>query len=348
MKVIAGSYTQEVCEGLSGNGKGISVFNFDTETGKLRFLFSEYNINTSYISIHKNLQLLYTCTEVSAEREPQLLCYKIQEHGLQLIHQLPITGGLPCHIELITDRTLGIACYETGNSLIFNLDCQGVPQHDFHNIQHLGSGPNKLRQEGPHAHQIYYNKLNANLFIPDLGLDKVIAYKMSGNKSTPIYDIDIPKGNGPRHMAIHPSGQFAFIANEMAGTLTLCKLINKQFIAQHTIVAQSLSLRDRPASASAVQLSKDGRFVYIGLRTGNQIGIAEFNHKKESLTLIAHQSSLGITPREFIITPCGKWLIVANQDSENIISFEINEKNGSLKARAEIAKQKSIVCLKLL
>src|SRR5204862_3073418 len=91
-------------------------------------------------------------------------------------------------------------------------------------IQHEGSSVNKARQEGPHAHSINVSPDNRFAIAADLGLDKLLIYKLDATKGTltandPAFT-KTPAGGGPRHFAFHPSGRFAYNCNEITSTVT--------------------------------------------------------------------------------------------------------------------------------
>ena len=347
MKLYAGCYSEKVLEGLEGHGEGIYVFDFDDANGTLSFLYKEKSRNASYLSLDKEKQLLYTFQELIKDKKPKLRTYSISEKHLKLINEQDISGGLPCHLLQIPNKNiLAVACYETGNLLVFPLDGKGIPNVASQEIKHQGISANALRQEAPHAHMICYNLNDGFIYAPDLGIDKVIVYNVSDNNQLiENYQISVPKGGGPRHMVFHPSNNYAFIMNELTGMVSLLKNEEGKFVWRANIQ----SLPDNPiqdASASAIKISQSGRFIYCGNRSISAISILEFDVETESLKLIGSQSTFGKTPRDFTLDPSGKWLLVANQDSDTLVVFSVDSNTGLLRKVSENCEAKSVSCLK--
>ena len=229
MILYGSSYTEVVGSGLSGSGIGISCFHFNDETGELKLLNSIKNRNSGYFCISKNSQNLYSFQEVMKDKNPVVIAFEIQkDFSLKKINELPISGGLPCHISLVeNDSMITVACYETGSVHLFSLDENSGFKAEIQVIQHAGKSVNEVRQEAPHAHQIV--TFNQTYFVPDLGIDAIKAYKLSTTFFEERYSIEIPKGEGPRHLVFHPSGKFGFSMNELTGTISLLKLIDNEF-----------------------------------------------------------------------------------------------------------------------
>ncbi|MFY0626715.1 MAG: lactonase family protein [Reichenbachiella sp.] len=345
MKLFAGSYTEPVLEGLSGHGEGIYIFDFNEESGKLVLELSEKNRNTAYLTVNRKKNLIYTFQEIIQENHPLLLTYELVNNVPKLINKQFIPGGLPCHLTNIKEsELLTVACYQTGNVIAFPL-INGLPERERQNIKHIGSSLNKTRQEGPHAHMTFFNDYDGKLYVPDLGLDQVIVYDISDLSQLSFrYGINIPKGNGPRHITFHPTNEFAFVMNELTGSVSLLKNNNGKFewISEHETLPKD---HTTVPSASAIKISNDGQFIYCGNRSNHVISILQFDHQSESMHIIDHQSSYGETPRDFTLSPSGKWMIVANQDSDNVIVFKVDIETGLLQKFSIHENLKSIVCL---
>lgn len=351
MILFAGSYTGFVGPGLSGVGKGIYCFNFNNETGDLKLLNIEENVNTSFLAISKNKKYLYSFQEVAEDRKPKLLAYKINtDYSLTLLNEQPISGGLPCHLSLINnDEGIVVACYETGSIHVFSIEENGFLKTNPQVIQHVGKSVNTERQEGPHTHMaaLYNNQV----FVPDLGIDSVAVYDVI-KENTEIqfsenYRIEIPLGSGPRHVEFHPNGKFAFLMNELTSEISLLKLKEDKFEVYDTINSLPKSYTGKPSGA-AIKISGCGNFLYCSNRGSETITIFEFNEEEESLIIVGFQDVLGETPRDFTLSTCGNWLIVGNQDSNSVVVFKINRESGLLTKISSNKEASSVVCLKWL
>lgn len=344
MILFGGSYTQEVGPGLEGTGKGIYCFNFNQKTGELQLLHVFLNRNTSYIAISKCKKYLYSFQEVSKDKKPVVLSFEIQENfSLKLLNQQSVAGGLPCHLSLINDTTLGVACYQTGNVHLYAIEKNGLLKPCHQTITNIGSSLNKERQECAHAHMVIEN--NGQVFVPDLGIDKIVVFNSLENSLIEEYKINVSLGEGPRHIVFHKSGKVAFVINELTGNVLILNKINSKYEVVKTINSIPNFFKETP-SAAAIKLSSDGKFLYVSNRGCNTIAIFKFDIKTNKLELINQQLTFGDTPRDFTISPDGNWLIAANQDTNNLVVFERNNKTGLLKKINELKNINSVVCLK--
>ncbi|MDW7690931.1 lactonase family protein [Flammeovirgaceae bacterium SG7u.111] len=345
MKLYAGSYTEFVGDGLEGHGEGIYVFEFEESDGFLKLLFKGKNRNTSYLSLNEDKKLLYTFQELSEDKSPKLLTYSIQDNNLELLHEQEIEGGLPCHLQKLKNHDLlAVACYQTGNVVLFPLDEKGMPQPAVQNIRHEGSSVNKVRQEAPHAHMAYSNPRGL-VYVPDLGIDKIMVYQVVGGKLKRVDQIEVPMGRGPRHIDFHPSNKYAFVMNELTGDVSLLKNDGRKFRWEKNLLSLPKALEEDAAS-SAIKVDRSGQFIYCGDRSNHCISILKFDIETESLTLAGNQETFGKTPRDFTLSPSGKWLIAANQDSDSIVVFEVDKQSGLLTKTHENKEAASVVCLK--
>lgn len=346
MILFTGSYTTEVLPGLEGFGEGISTFNFYEETGELKSLYVEENINTAYLVISADKQYLYSFQEVMPEKNPHVLAYKINDDkSLTLINKQPILGGLPCHINFIDKKTLAVACYWTGNVHIYPINNDGSLNPHSQILQHSGSSVNRERQEAPHTHMVY--KFNNQVMVPDLGIDKVVVYNIDNSRLTEAYRIDTPLGGGPRHLVMHPQGNYGFLMNEITADVSILKLNDGKFQVIENINSLPDSYKGLPSS-SAIKLSKDGKFLYCSNRGSETITIFSFAEDTGILSFVGFQDVFGVTPRDFDLSPCGNWLLVANQDSFTIEVFKIDTNTGLLDKVSSNNESKSVSCLKWL
>lgn len=347
MILFVGSYTTEVLPGLEGFGKGISTLKFNEKTGELTRLHITENVNTAYVTISKNKQFLYSFQEVMPQKHPHVLAYKINnDYSLTFINKQPILGGLPCHINFINNNLLAVACYWTGNVHLYPVNTNGSINSHSQIIQHTGNSINKTRQEAAHSHMVYTRK--NQVFVPDLGIDKVMVYNIEKEAVLKeSYSINMPLGGGPRHLVMHPNGNYGFVMNELTGHVSILKLKHDKFEVINTINSLPENYKETPSSA-AIKLSKNGEFLYCANRGSETITIFNFSEEEGRLKQIGIQTVFGKTPRDFEISPCGNWLLVANQDSFTIEVFKIDEETGLLKKVFSAPNLKSISCLQFL
>ena len=97
-----------------------------------------------------------------------------------------------------------------------------------------------------------------------------------------------------------------------------------------------------------IHVAPGGKFLYASNRgDANNLAIFAIDSASGRLTIKGFQSTLGKTPRNFMIDPTGKWLMVANQNGNNVVLFRIDPKTGSLTDSGKRIELPAPVCLKL-
>src|SRR5436190_15205157 len=217
-------------------------------------------------------------------------------------------------------------------------------------MQHAGSSVDKGRQGEPHAHSINVSPDNKLAFAADLGLDKILIYKLDPEKGTltandPAF-VEIPPGSGPRHFAFHPSAKYAYVCGEMTSTVHAMTYDAEKGALK---VIQSLSTLPEPVkgnSTAECQVHPSGKFVYVSNRGHNSVAVFHVDEATGKLTASGHAPTGGKTPRNFGIDPTGKFLIAANQDSGNVVVFKIDPKTGMPQPTGNEVSVPKPVCVK--
>lgn len=334
--VYIGTYTQPLPH-VAGRGEGIYACRFNPADGSLSrpVLASDAAASPSYLAVAPNRQYLYAVQETDAGNNPAVFAFAIEpDGGLQYLNHQPAHGGLPCHVSVDgAGRFVLVANYAAGSVVVFPVDDGGRLRPASDVVQHAGSGPNPARQEGPHAHQAAFGPENGLVFVPDLGLDKILAYRLDAERGKLVpHDppfCPVHPGAGPRHVAFHPGGRFAFGINELDATVIAFAHSRGRLIPRHTAPALPPDFSGEPSGA-AIRVSPDGRFVYAANRGHNSIAIFAFDESTATLTPLGRQSTQGQTPRDFAIDPTGAFLLAANQDSDTIVTFRRHPRTGQL------------------
>ena len=217
-------------------------------------------------------------------------------------------------------------------------------------IQHHGSSINPQRQAGPHAHFIAPDPLNQFALACDLGLDKVLVYRLSQPGAALTANnppsVTVTPSSGPRHLAFHPDGRHVYLANEMASTMTV---FDYQAKTGTLNPLQTISLLPDgfkgQSTAAEVQVHPSGKFVYASNRGHDSIVAFAVEPKDGTLKLLEHHASGGRTPRHFALDPSGRWLLAENQDSDNIAIMRIAEDTGLLTTTGLAFEVAAPVCL---
>ena len=156
-------------------------------------------------------------------------------------------------------------------------------------------------------------------------------------------------GTGPRHLAFHPNGQFAYVVNELQSTITTLTYDASRG-ALHTMQTISTLPKDFSGSndTAEIQVHPSGKFLFASNRGHDSIAVFSIDNHAGTLTLVDRFSTQGKTPRSFEIDPTGQFLLVANQDTNNIAVFRIDPSSGRLTATNQTLHVPSPVCLKFM
>lgn len=350
-----GTYTN------GGKSKGIYCYHLDLASGKLKEIgVTEGVMNPSFLAIAPSGKFLYCCSEVSeGEKKTGAVSAFALDRGtgqLKPLNHQSSEGAGPCFVAVDkTGRCVLVANYGGGSVASLPVKDDGSLEKAASAIQHAGTGGDPVRQKGPHAHSINVSPDNRFAFAADLGLDKVLIYKLDPAHATltpsdPAYAATPPAG-GPRHFAFHPSGQFAYVCNEMKMSVTAFKydaekgsLTEIQTITTLPAEAQGM----KGLSTAEIQVHPSGKFVYCSNRGHDSLAIYGVDEKTGQLTAAGHQPTGGKTPRNFGIDPTGKYVIACNQGSDNVVVFQVDQATGKLTQVGEPVAVPAPVCVKFL
>lgn len=340
----------------NGESKGIYSFRMDALNGELTPFGIPASVeNPSYLAISSDNKFLYSVAEVDTFGTQQcgaVASFSIQPETGALEHlNTAITNGkTPCHICLSSDNSyLFAANYKDGTVSSFSINSVGGINKLSDVKVHHGSGPNKERQEKPHAHFVNFTPDDRYLCAVDLGIDKIMAYdfhkencKLNLNEAA---SVEIKSGSGPRHMVFHPNGTYAYIINELSSELTVLKYTGQSFDIIQYISALPWGYHGN-SIAAAIHMTTDGKFLYTTNRGHDSIATFKIDNNTGLAELIGHTSTQGKHPRDFSIDPTGSFLFVANKDSSNIVGFAINKETGSLTPLGKTYEVPDPVCIK--
>jgi 6-phosphogluconolactonase len=220
-------------------------------------------------------------------------------------------------------------------------------------VQHEGSSVDPKRQAGPHGHSINPSPDNKYAFACDLGLDKVLIYKLdpASGKMTAHGQANVPPGSGPRHFAFHPNGKFAFVNNEMLMTVTSFAYDAIKGVLTPIETVSTLPAEDRGKagfSTAETVVHPNGNFVYVSNRTHDTIAVFNCDAATGKLSLIQNASAEGKIPRNFCLDPSGRWMIVAHQDSSSAALLSVDQATGKLAFTGKKISVGGSVCVRFL
>jgi 6-phosphogluconolactonase len=356
LMVYFGTFTKK-------GGKGIYFSRLDLATGKL----SEPELavettNPGFLAIHPNHKFLYAVGELDspADRKTSgaINAFAIDSKSgkLTFLNQQSSSGKGPAH--LVVDKSgkcVLAANYGGGSVSVVPIQKDGRLGKPTASIQHTGSSVDPQRQKEPHAHSINVDPENCFAFVADLGLDKIMIYKLDPKKGTLVANepafVAVTPGAGPRHFAFHPNGRFAYVINEMSCTVTAFDYDAKRGALKSLQEISTLpeGQKVEPGLSTAeVQVHPSGKFLYGSNRGHDSIAVFSIDEKTGKLTSIQNESTQGKVPRNFGIDPTGKYLLAANQDSDTVVVFRIDQKSGNLEATGEKIEVPMPVCVKFL
>lgn len=348
-RIWIGTYTN------GSTSKGIYTGLLDDNTGALSELtVAAETPDPSFVVLHPNGKYLYAVNEThdGADRSGLVTAFAVDPATgrlTELNHQLS-RGADPCHLAIdATGRFLVVANYTAGNFSEYAIGADGRLSPSISLLTHSGGGPNKERQEGPHAHDVVFSQDNRHLIAVDLGLDQVFVYTFDPSngdlKPAPQASAATAPGAGPRHFAFHPDGSLAFSINELNSTITSYHW-NGRTGALTTGASVSTLPANFPGTNSTAEIVVDaaGKFVY-GSNRGHD-SIAVFMVKPTgALSLVGHTPTGGKAPRHFAIDPTGRWLVAANQDSNTVTVFRRDAASGRLTAAGTPHEAPKPVCV---
>jgi 6-phosphogluconolactonase len=336
-----GTYTGEKSE-------GIYLCDLDAETGHLGpVTLAAETKNPSFIALTPNNQLLFSVSETS---EGEVREFVVKEDGsLTFFGAAPSGGADPCHVSIsASGRHVFAANYSSGNvSAFLTSKKDWLGQCD--SAQLTGSGPNKERQDKPHAHSIYPSEDGRFVYVCDLGSDKIWIFNFEKGKLTPaeVPFAEVPPGSGPRHMAFRVYRTYAYVVNEMGCSVTVFKRNwnNGALTPLQTVSAlgEGTTLKS-DYTAAAIAIHPNDRWLYASIRGLNAFAIFSMGQDGK-LTFVAQTPTVVRQPRDFAIDPTGKWLVVAGQQENKIAVFKIDPANGTLTPTDQIADVGSPVCI---
>lgn len=353
--VYVGTYTR------GGASRGIYRLKLDGATGKLTPLGATGGIeNPSFLAIHPSQKYLYAVCEIAdfdGKRSGGVAAFKINDdHSLTRLNQQPSGGAGPCHLVVdAAGENVLVANYGSGAVACLPIQEDGRLAPPSSVIQHHGSSVNKRRQSAPHAHSINLAPDNRFAFAADLGLDKILVYRFDGEqgKLSP-HDpphVAVPPGSGPRHFDLHPSGEFAYVINEMGMTVTAFAYDAKRGVLKPLQTISTIPAEDRGQpglSTAEVRVHPSGKFLYGSNRGHDSIVVFRIDPDTGRLTYVENVSTQGKTPRNFYIDPTGAYLLAENQSTDNIVVFRIDPKTGKLAPTGHEVKIPSPVCIRML
>jgi 6-phosphogluconolactonase len=305
-----------------GGGADIGWYDVDTSTGALSAISSipAFRTGASFLAVHGHH--LYAVT--SGDR---VGAYSIDPEtaGLTFINDVASGGSGPAHVSV--DATGGfvlVANYGSGQVAVMPVQGDGGL-----------AAATQMIAAGANAHQILTDPSNAYAVVPCLGDDKVAQYSFDAGSgaltANAVPELDTADGAGPRHIAFAPDGEHAYLINELDSTLSALAWDDATGrLTELQTVSSRANGATGPNTCAEVVVHPNGMFVYGSNRGDDDIAVFSIDASTGMMTLVDHESTQGMTPRNFAIDPTGRLLYAANQDSDTVVAFEIDPQTGRL------------------
>jgi 6-phosphogluconolactonase len=332
-----GTYTQR-------GSQGIYTGALDLTTGAVSITGSAADpFNPSFVVMHPNGRFLYAVNETE---QGAVAAYAADPAtgGLTLLNRQPSQGAHPCHLS-IADGHLLVANYSGGTIAALPIRGDGSLGKPSSMVRHSGAGPTE-RQQGSHPHMILPGPTGQWLYVPDLGLDQVLLYKLQDGKLEPGAAVGVTPGAGPRHLTFDQAGRFAYLINELDSTVIAFRVDSATGALDPLQTVPTL-----PAGATGknwpagILLHPTGRFLYASNREQDSIALFLVDPTNGRLTPAGHFPSGGRWPRGFAIDPTGRFLLAAHQHGDSIVSFAIEPETGALTPTGHEAQVPAPVCI---
>lgn len=347
--VLIGTYSQRGSE-------GIYAARLDLDSGKL----SEPKAlaqarNPSFLALHPGGKFLYAVNEVGMDKGKPAgaitaYAFDREKPALLELNSEPTQGTSPCHLAVDASASTVVAAnYSSGNAAVFPLAPDGLLRPAAQVLQHEGKGPNKGRQEAPHAHGVTFSPANDHVFITDLGIDRVVGYRFDAKSSraerSDAATAAVAAGSGARHFVFHPDGKTGYAVNEMDGTVTTFAWDAAKGVLQAKHVTPGLPPDFSGKNGAAeIAVHPSGKFLYSSNRGHDSIAVFALGADGKPVP-VQHQPTGGRTPRGFAVEPSGRFLLCANMDTDNLVVFRIDAETGRLSPVGSEIKVPAPVCV---
>jgi 6-phosphogluconolactonase len=340
-----GTYTSH--GGESNPSHGIYSFHWNARTGDLTDIRPAAEaVNPSFLVIAKSGRFLYAVNEGRTKGNSDSVAAFADADTPQALRNIgfvPSMGTGPCHVALDSSgRWLFVANYRSGSVAVFSVRPDGTLSEAHQSIQQPATTGIDGGKNLPHAHQIVQSPDGRFVLSIDLGLDKVFIYRFNVDSGSLTENdpqaMEFPHGYGPRHLIFSKDAHRVYVLTELTA-----KLITFNWDASRGKLSRLAETSTLPPnspgapSAAELVLSRNGKWLYVSNR-GQSNSIQTFRIDDGLPTAIGSVASGGKTPRFITIDPSGRFLLAANQDSDNIVVFSIDPASGALtRKRGEIS-----------
>lgn len=350
LTVLLGTFARE-------DSEGVYAVQMDTETGALSEAKRVAELATpGFLARHPKLPVVYAIQleeDASGAQVGGITAFAVDWATGELteLNRRVTAAGRFAHLAVDPEgQRVIVASYGGGQVTAYFLESDGRLGEGGELIEQTGTFGPHARQKAAHPHSVTISPDGRFAWVADLGLDRVLAYDLTGDASLPtphvVGDAVIHAGAGPRHSKFSTDGKSFYVLNELDASITV---FGYDAAAGTLDERQQLSLLppdyDGAVSSSEIRTHPNGRFVYAAHRGDSTIVIFSREQSSGRLTRLGAVPTGGKTPRNFALSPDGAWLIAANQNSDTLTTFRVDGETGGLTATGESTAVPRAVCV---
>ncbi len=328
-KTIKKSHSFYVGTYTNADSKGIYKYTINEQGHFQKIGLVAASKNPSFLTISNDKKTLLAVNE---ELEGSVESFSIKKDSLVFINRSSSGGAHPCYVSINKDGYVLTANYTGGNVGLLKISPKGMLSKLLDVQQHYGSGTTE-RQEAPHAHSACFSPTENEVISVDLGTNQLWFSSLDTTKNELVLATDstlsMKTGAGPRHLAFHPIHPWIYVVNELDCSVSLVNKNDKNSYSSSFSISTLPSDFTQPNTCADIKISNDGKFLYVSNRGHNSIAI--FKIKDNGiLEAIGYESTRGEVPRNFTLSPDNNFIIVANQSTNNLVSFQRDSLTGTL------------------
>ncbi|HWZ16957.1 MAG TPA: lactonase family protein [Mucilaginibacter sp.] len=344
--LLVGTYTK-------GQSKGIYVYRFYIESGRMAYLSQIDDVsNPSYLCVAANNKFVYAVNEDGKNGGVSSFKFDPKQGKLTFINRQSSAGADPCYISVDKEqKNVFVANYSSGSLTVLPVNKDGSLGAVSQTVQDQGHGIDKERQEAPHVHIAMLSPDEKYVLYTDLGTDKLNVMRYHASHPQPLSPaspafVKVKDGEGPRHIVFSDDKKHVYLLTEMGSAVHVFDYDNGKLKEKQSITLLSPGFKGQTAGA-AVHISPDGKFLYASNRLEtNEISVYSIEPETGALTFVQRVSTFGKNPRDFAIDPTGRYLVVANQDSDRLYIYHRDQSTGTITRMGPEIEIGNPVCLK--
>lgn len=356
--IYVGTYTHTGADEV-GRSEGLFLFEFDASTAKLDFRGAVQDVvNPSFLVLSKHRPYLLAVNEGAqspGNPEGGVSAFAVDRESGQLsfLNKQPSRGVSPCYITLdASEKWAVVTNYDSGSIAVFRVGRDGRLGETSHVTQNRGRSLMPVRQESPHPHCAIFDPSQQYVLVADLGLDQILLFQFDASQGR-LLPHDPPAvaaapGSGPRHLEFHPNGRYLYVTNELNSSISAYVWNQDRGALTHLQTISSLPDGFVGANILAdLHVTQDGCFLYASNRGHDSIAVFAIEAPTGVLTRLETGSCGGRTPRNFALDLTEHYLLVANQNSDNLVVFRRDANDGRLIPVGASTSVPSPVCVRV-